>query len=210
MPNGYFNRDNETWHLTPDTPVHRPYLGLDIARIATFWGDLELHWSVAYAYILVGKSEADAFAEYYSLRDWRKRRKLFFEQAKLHRLPSDVRDEAQALYAEFEALAATRNRIVHGAWAWSEKHPDSIFLAQPRNLGVQINRVFTAMEKVAKRPQRYPRESVNLAKGHYEEWNHADFEAEVKRIFEFRQKVDIFASKVLAHSLAALERKLRP
>jgi hypothetical protein len=210
MPKPFFNNDNAGWHLTPDAPVHRPLLGLDVARIASFWSDVELHWSVAYAYLLVGKNEIDAFAAYYSLRDWRKRRKLFFEQVKIHRLPPDVRDEALDLYAEFESLAVARNRIIHGAWAWSEKAPDSIFLAQPSNLGVQLNRVFTGIEKIANRPDRYKQVSVNLAKGHYEEWTHADFEDEIKKIFEFRGKVDALGSKVLAHSLEALLRKLKP
>ena len=201
--------DTKGFHLTPDAPVHRPHLAIDIARVATYWSDVELFWSIAYAYLMSGKNDTDAFAEYYGLRDWRKRRKLFFSQAKTHSLPSILRDEATDLYTEFEKTAHARNRIVHGTWAWSEEHPDSLFLAQARSLGSNLHRVFTALSKIAERPRRYPQLSVNLSRGPYEEWSHQDFEDAVAEIRDLRTRVDDFGNKVAAHSLEVFVRKLK-
>ncbi len=211
MPKSFSVTDNtKGFHLTPDVPVHRLYLGMDIARVATYWSDLELHWAIAYTYLLAGKNDVEAFTEYYNLRDWRKRRKQFFDQAKAHRLPAQLRDEATNLYTEFEALAKSRNRIVHGAWAWSEEHNDSVFLAQDRNFGSNLNRVFTGIEKIANHPKRYPELSFNLARGSYEEWTHSDFEAVIGEIAALRNRLMDFGSKVVGHSLEALTRRLRP
>lgn len=188
--------------------MHRPALGIDIARVASYWSDVELFWSLAYSYLLAGKGDVAAFTEYYNLRDWRKRRKQFFDQAKKHGLPAKLRDEATDLYTEFETLAITRNRIVHGNWAWSEEHEHSIFLAQPRSLGVNVNRIFTAMQKIAHRPERYPQISVDFNRGPYEEWTHEDFEKVVADISAFRQKVFALANKIVGHSLGVFAKTL--
>lgn len=209
MPNPYSPPEGATWfHLTPDTPVYRPHLGVDLARVTHYWSDIELFWSIAYAYLMAGKDDVAAFTEYYNLRDWRKRRKQFFDQAKKHGLPSNLKNEATDLYAEFESLAITRNRIAHGNWAWSERHNDSIFLAQPRSIGINVNRIFTAMHNIAHRPDRYSTVSVDFNRGPYEEWTHADFEKVVSDFLAFRDKVSAFADKVVAHSLRVFSGRL--
>jgi hypothetical protein len=147
--------------LMPDAVIYRPHLAIDIARIASYLSDLELQWSIAYAFLLGGQEEG-AFAEYYELRDWRKRRRQFSNAAVIRKLPGPLKAEAADLYVEFERLAILRNTIVHGVWAYSTKFDQTIFLAHPRQLGTQINRVFTVLKKMAKWPQRYPQLSVDL------------------------------------------------
>jgi len=194
--------------VTPDVPVYRPFLGIDIARVATYWSDVEYHWAVAYIYLLAEPRDKDAFSAYFSMRDWRKRKQLFFNQAQARSLPGLLKQEAQNLYAEFEERARARNTVVHGTWAYSPQREDVIYLAQPRELGVQVNRVFTGIENIAK--GRRGEVSVDLGRGAYDEWDHARFEAVIAEMVAYKNRVMEYGNRVSAHSLAVLTRRLWP
>ena len=208
-PFPYKDGDGIEMRLTPDTPVYRPQFGLHIARVASYWSDVELYWAIAYTYLLAN-TDKDAFATYYSLRDWRRRKSEFFKAADAHRLPGPLKSEAHDLYAEFDARARDRNRIVHGTWAWSPQYDDSIFLAQPRQLGSQLNRVFTALINIGQRPEQYPTVAVDLGRGTYERWTHQDFEDSVAEIRAFAARVSDLGNRILSHSLEVVIRRLRP
>lgn len=182
-------------HLTPDAVVHRPHLAIDVARVATYWSDLELHFGIAYTY-LVGERDKDAFAAYYALRDWHKRKRMFDKEARDRGLPGPLKAAGHALYDEFEVLAALRNSVVHGAWAYSPEHELSLFLAQPRELGWNILRALRSVDKVVVSPDRYPSLSVDLSPQTYAEYRHEDFEEIIAKISALRLKIIEFENGI--------------
>lgn len=208
MPKQYVHRGADDMHISADVPLHRPYLGLGIARVATYWSELEMDWAITYTHVL-GNRDKDAFAEYFSLRDWKKRRKLFFNAADKHKLPGPLKTLAFNLYTEFEALALERNRVIHGVWAYKDGCNNSIFLAQTRNIGGQLNRIFTALYNVSVRPQQYPQVSVNLSHGTYDEYTHEDFEELVDKIRNLMVKVLDLSQQTLNHSLGHVVKSIQ-
>ena len=182
-------------HLTPDAVVHRPHLAIDVARVATYWSDLELHFGIAYTY-LVGERDKDAFAAYYALHDWHKRKKMFDKEALDRGLPGPLKAAAHALYEEFQPLAALRNSVVHGAWAYSPEHELSLFLAQPRELGLNIVRALRSVGKVVVSPERYTSLSVDLSPKTYAEYRHEDFEEIIAKICAMRLKIIEFENAI--------------
>ena len=191
----------------PDALAHRPALAVDIARVAGYWSDVELQWTITYTYLL-GGSDQDAFSEYYGLRDWRKRRSLFKRAASEHKLPGPLKAEAETLYGEFEQLSTIRNRVVHGAWAWHPKYEDALFLAQPRYLGENINQVFKKVKMMARHPK--PQVSHDLGRGVYDLYKHEDFEEIVKQISDFKPKLLDLGQRILTQSINVLVRTLLP
>ena len=126
---------------------------------------------------------------------------MFMKTAQQRKLPGELKSEGHRLYEEFELLARDRNRIIHGTWAWSEQYVNSLFLVQPRSLGIQLNRVFSGIHNIATRPQQYSSVSIDLSRGTSDEYTHDDFEEVVRKITELRAKIMSYGNKVLAHTL---------
>ena len=131
--------------------TENPGFGVLIALVASHWNKIEQDLAIAYTYLLAGE-EPSAFEFYHDLIDFGLREKAFLAAAK-PRLPADMLSEITKIHAEMRKLSKARNEIIHGTWCSLASKPQSLFLAEPRDVGRKVNEVFDYLRKSVASPR---------------------------------------------------------
>jgi hypothetical protein len=190
--------------MNPGCLQERPNIALGIALIASHWADIELLLGIMYTYLLAGQ-EPTALSNYFSQRDLNKRRAMCHHAAKL-KLSPDLVSELSDLYDKVSKVATERNTIVHGLWAITDSKPDSVLLAEPKEVGSRVDKIFATLLWMKRYPGKITTFKQDISPDDYMEYKPSDLQNTLLRIIELNGQVKVVAEKVLAQSLkAALE-----
>jgi hypothetical protein len=187
--------------MNPGCLMQRPDVALGIALIASHWAELEGMLGIMYTYLLCGQ-EPTAFENYFSQRDWTKRRAMFRMSAKL-KLTPELLAETDDLYDKVASAANERNTIVHGLWATTDSKDRALLLANPREIGEKVNRIFATLLWMQRNPGKLTAFSQDITPDDYKTYNQTDLQNTLNRLISLRERVSTVSDKVLAQSLEA-------
>lgn len=116
----------ENWRFDPECIKQRPILAAHIGTIAAMWAQIETSLGNLLSKML-GTDAGVGTAMYLAIVS-EQARTAALEAAAKEKLPSEFKEKFSALIKSLKSPRKKRNIVVHGLWAISDGHPDSLIL----------------------------------------------------------------------------------
>lgn len=186
--------------MDPAVVAELPDMGIRIALVASHWSRLEQKLGSMYT-CLLGGEETSSFEFYHDLVDMSLKEKAFMAAAK-SQLDDSIICEVTRLYVEVRNASKRRANVIHGTWCSTPSKPNSLLLAEQRNVGRKINEAFKYIRDVKKGTTKgdTPR-SFDLCPDEYIEYTIKDFDDIISRIKELSIKSEEIGNKILSASI---------